>query len=57
MADNKNYFSFLDIPNGSGSTERWYTKDAEARAAIEELDPSSNIASVDTCMDIIGELV
>ncbi len=50
MADNevKNYFSFLDIPDGSGGTERWHAKDAEAQAAIqviereiEELDPAS----------------
>lgn len=56
MADNnKKYFEFLDIPDGSGSTERWYAADAEARAAIEEMDPAS-AASVQTCEDIIDEL-
>lgn len=57
MADNeqKNYFEFLDIPDGSGGTERWYANDAEARAAIAGLTPPS-IASVQTCEDIIDEL-
>ena len=54
MADeNKNYFEFLDIPDGSGNTERWYATDAEARAAIEALP---NYASVATCESIIDEL-
>ena len=54
MADNNNnYFEFLDIPDGSGSTERWYTSDAEARAAIANL-PSA--ASIQTCEDIVNEL-
>ena len=57
MADNnKNYFEFLDIPDDSGSTERWYAADAEARAAIEQMDPAS-AASVQTCEDIISELI
>lgn len=52
MADNeqKNYFSFLDIPDGNGGTERWHAKDAEAQAAIQiieeeiqQLDPASVI--------------
>ena len=43
MANDNNYFEFLDIPDGSGGTERWYAKDAEARAAIEQLDPASVI--------------
>ena len=37
MADNKNYFEFLDIPGQSGSTERWYAKDAEARDMIGQI--------------------
>ena len=42
MADNiKQEFSYLDIPDGNGGTERWYCEDAEARAAIEILDPAS----------------
>lgn len=57
MADNnKNYFEFLDIPDGSGGTERWYATDAEARAAIEELNPAS-AASIQTCEDIVSELI
>ena len=51
MADNnKNYFEFLDIPDGSGSTERWYASDAEARAAI------ANVASVAETMAALAEL-
>lgn len=34
---NKNYFEFLDIPDGSGSTERWYANDAEAQANIAQV--------------------
>ena len=57
MADNNNnYFEFLDIPDGSGNTERWYAADAEARAAIEQLEPAS-AASTQTCEDIIDELI
>ena len=55
MADNKNYFEFLDTPDGSGSTERWYATDAEAQAAIAELEPPT-YASTQTCEDIISEL-
>ena len=56
MADgNKNYFEFLDIPDGSGGTERWYANDAEARAAIAQLDPAQ-YASAATCESIIDEL-
>ena len=56
MADNeqKNYFSFLDIPNGNGGTTRWHAKDAEAQAAIQNL-PSA--ASIQTCEDIVSELI
>lgn len=54
MADNKNYMEFIDIPTGNGGTQRWYSKDAEAQAAIANL-PSA--ASVQTCQDIIDELV
>jgi hypothetical protein len=44
MADEQNnYFEFLDIPDGNGGTERWYASDAEARAAIAQLDPASVI--------------
>lgn len=44
MADeNKNYFEFLDIPDGSGSTERWYATDAEARAMIK---PTASVSEV-----------
>ena len=51
MADeNKNYFEFLDIPDGSGGTERWYANDAEARAAI------ANVASVAETMAALAEL-
>ena len=55
MADNnKNYFEFIDIPDGSGGTDRRYIKDAEAQAAIANL-PSA--ASVQTCQDIVNELI
>lgn len=47
MANENNYFEFLDIPDGSGGTERWYAKDAEARAAIAQLDPASVIEVAD----------
>ena len=33
MAD-KNYFEFLDIPDGSGGSDRWHAKDAEARESL-----------------------
>ena len=55
MADNKNYFEFLDIPDGSGNTERWYASDAEARAAIAQLDPAE-AASVAEGQQAITEL-
>ena len=37
MADNeqRNYFEFLDLPDGNNGTERWYVSDEEARAAIK----------------------
>ena len=47
MANENNYFEFLDIPDGSGGTERWYAKDAEARAAIAQIDPASVIEVAD----------
>lgn len=47
MANDNYYFEFLDIPDGSGGTERWYAKDAEARAAIAQLDPASVIEVAD----------
>lgn len=28
--ENKNYFEFIDIPDGSGGTDRRHVKDAEA---------------------------
>jgi uncharacterized protein (TIGR02145 family) len=37
MANNKNYLEFLDIPDGSGGTERWHAKDAEAQASIAQV--------------------
>ena len=40
MADNKNYLEFIDIPDGNGGTVRWYSKDAEAQAAIGEMETS-----------------
>lgn len=55
MADNKNYFEFLDIPDGSGNTERWYASDAEARAAIAQLDPAE-VASVAESISAASEL-
>ena len=47
MADNeeKNYFEFLDIPDGSGDTERWYATDAEAQADIQDLQAVSAITA------------
>ena len=36
MAD-KNYFEFLDIPDGSGGSDRWHVKDAEAQASIAQV--------------------
>ena len=47
MADNeeKNYFEFLDIPDGSGDTERWYATDAEAQADIQTLQAVSAITA------------
>ena len=33
MAD-KNYFEFLDIPDGSGGSDRWHAKDLEARESL-----------------------
>ena len=54
MADNNNnYFEFLDIPDGSGGTERWYASDAEARAAIAQLTPVdyASVAETTTAMN------
>ena len=33
MADKK-YFEFLDIPDGSGGSDRWHAKDLEARESL-----------------------
>jgi len=57
MADNtKQDFQWLDIPDGQGGTERKWCKDAEARAAIEHLDPAS--AATDAiCEDIVDDIV
>lgn len=57
MAENtKQEFQYLDIPDGSGGTERWWCEDAEARAAIEHLDPAS--AATDAiCEDIVDDIV
>lgn len=54
MADNeqKNYLEFLDIPNGSGGTERWHVRDEEAQAAIQAL-PSKTYASESDCRAIV----
>lgn len=41
MANDKQYVQYLDIPKAGGGTERKWLKDADARAAIEILDPSS----------------
>lgn len=49
MADDKNYFEFIELSDGS----RWYAKDDDARTAIEGL-PSA--ASIQTCQDIVSEL-
>jgi len=54
--NNKVHAEWIDIPDGSGGTQRIWYKDAEARAAIAELDPAS-AASTQTCEDIISELI
>ena len=56
MADTKQEFQFLDIPDEQGNLDRWWCEDAEARAAIAQLDPAQ-YASNQTCEDIIAELV
>ena len=57
MADNtKQEFQWLDIPDGSGGLARKYVKDAEARAAIAQLDPTS-AATPQECAAIINELI
>ena len=50
MANDRNYFSVFNFGDGDV-----YVKDAEARAAIAELDPATH-ASTSTCEDIISEL-
>ena len=56
MADNnKVHAEWIDIPNGSGGTQRIWYKDAEARAAIEQLEPTS-AATPQECAEIINEL-
>jgi len=37
MANEKKYLEFLDIPDGNGGSERWYSKDAEAQASIAQV--------------------
>jgi hypothetical protein len=37
MADNKQHFQWLDIPNPQGGKDRKWAKDAEARASIAQL--------------------
>jgi len=55
MADNeqKNYFEFIDIPDGNGGTERRYARDAEAQAAIQSLTPVeyASVAETTTAMN------
>lgn len=53
--DTKQDFQWLDIPDGKGGYERKWCKDAEARAAIAQLDPAQ-YASVQTCESIVDEL-
>ena len=48
MAETKQEFQYLDIPDGNGGTSRWWCEDAEARAAIEELDPAEAASVADT---------
>lgn len=56
MADNtKQEFQWLDIPDGNGGLARKYVKDAEARAAIAQLDPAE-AASVAEGQQAIAEL-
>ena len=55
MADTKQEFQYLDIPDGQGGADRWWCEDAEARAAIAQLDPAQ-YASAATCESIIDEL-
>jgi hypothetical protein len=54
MAETKRDFQWLDIPDGNGGYERKWCKDAEARAAIEQLP---QYASATTCESIIDELI
>ena len=57
MPDPKNYFSFLDLADGS----RWYVKDAEAQAAIasilEVLQNGSRYIGKFTSAEVGGETV
>jgi hypothetical protein len=57
MADNdtKQEFQYLDIPDGSGGTARWWCEDADARAAIEGMTPP-DIASVAEATAAVREL-
>ncbi len=57
MADNKTHADWLDIPDGSGGTQRTWFRDADARAAIEEIESEiPSVASAETCEEIINEL-
>ena len=50
MADNeqKNYFEFLDLPDGNNGTERWYVSDEEARAAIKPFASEADCRAIVT---------
>lgn len=57
MADNKTHADWLDIPDGSGGTQRTWFRDADARAAIDEIKGEiPSVASAETCEEIIDEL-
>ena len=49
MAD-KNYFEFLDIPDGSGGSDRWHARDAEAQAGIAQV---ASAIGVDTDYEFV----
>ena len=49
MAD-KNYFEFLDIPDGSGGSDRWHARDAEAQAGIAQV---ASAIGVDTSVEFV----
>ena len=49
MADKK-YFEFLDIPDGSGGSDRWHARDAEAQAGIAQV---ASAIGVDTDYEFV----